>query len=155
MILDELLEFCDETSMILSSGAAALLGDVVDLGAVSLDVGNGEPIYLVITTGSTEIITGSAAGTLTFSLASDAQAAITTGFTQHAISASLTTGASTANADALNAGGKILIVALPTGTYERYLGLMVTVGTANLTAGTVNAFLTKDVSKWVAMPDAL
>lgn len=155
MILDELLEFCDETSMILSSGAAALIGDVVDLGAVSLDIGNGEPIYLVIKTGSTEIITGSAAGTLTFTLASDAQAAITTGFTPHLVSAALVSDDSAANSDALNAGGTILVAALPYGTYERYLGIMVTVGTTALTAGTVNAFLTKDASKWLATADAL
>jgi hypothetical protein len=155
MILDELLEFCDETSVAAASGAAALIGDVVDLGAVSLDIGNGEPIYLVIKTGSTEIITGSAAGTVTFTLASDAQAAITTGYTQHLVSATLVTDDAAANSDALNAGGTILVAALPYGTYERYLGIMITIGTTTITAGTINAFLTKDADKWLALPDAL
>jgi len=76
MIMDELLEFCDATSVAAAAGTA-LVGDVIDLGATPQDLGDGEPMYLVITV-DTSIITGGAAGTIKFQLASDAQAAIAT-----------------------------------------------------------------------------
>jgi len=52
--------------------------------------------------------------------------------------------------------GYTKIYALPAeATYERYLGLWHTVATGNLSAGKINAFLTHDVAKWSASPDAL
>ena len=77
MILDERNEFCDATAVAGSAGTA-LLGDVIDLGATANYIGEGEPLYLVIQT-DTEIITGGNAGTISFALASDAQAAIEIG----------------------------------------------------------------------------
>lgn len=156
MILDERNEFADNVSVAAVAGTA-LIGDVIDLGATSQDIGNGEPLYLVVQTGATEIITGGVAGTIQFQLASDAQAAIATdgSATVHLTSASLVTDDAAANSDALNAGGTIMIAALPPGTYERYLGILCTIGTTTVTAGTINAFLTHDVAKWTALPDAL
>ena len=155
MILDERNEFADAVSVAGSAGTA-LIGDVIDLGGTSQDVGNGQPLYLVIQT-DTEIITGGSAGTIQFSLASDASASIATdgSATVHAVSASLVTDDAAANSAALNAGGVIMAVALPIGTYERYLGILATIGTTTVTAGKINAFLTTDVSKWVATADAL
>lgn len=155
MILDERNEFADAVSVAGSAGTA-LIGDVIDLGATSSDIGNGEPLYLVIQT-DTEIITGGSAGTIQFTLASDAQAAIDTagGATVHAVSASLVTDDAAANSAQLNAGGVILAVALPMGSYERYLGVLATIGTTTVTAGKINAFLTHDVAKWVATADAI
>jgi hypothetical protein len=46
------------------------------------------------------------------------------------------------------------MIALPIGGYERYLGVLCTVATTEVTAGTINAFLTKDPSKWYALPNA-
>jgi hypothetical protein len=37
--------------------------------------------------------------------------------------------------------------------YERYLGILCVTATTTTTAGAINAFLTKDVSKWKAYPD--
>ena len=74
MIMDSNLEFCDAVSVAQAAGID-LLGDVVDLGAVPDDISVGTPVYLVINV-DTEIITGGAAGTIIFQLASDAQAAI-------------------------------------------------------------------------------
>ena len=155
MILDERNEFCDATS-VAAIASTALVGDVIDLGSTSSDIGNGEPLYLVIQT-DTEIITGGNAGTIQFFLASDAQAAIAVdaSATVHLSSASLVTDDAAANSAALNAGGLILAAALPMGTYERYLGILCTIGTTTVTAGKINAFLTNDVSKWAALPDAL
>lgn len=155
MILDERNEFADATSVAAAAGTA-LIGDVIDLGSTSQDIGNGEPLYLVIQT-DTEVITGGSAGTIQFFLASDAQAAIAVdgSATVHLTSPSLVTDDSAANSAALNAGGVILAAALPQGTYERYLGILATIGTTTVTAGKINAFLTKDVSKWVAAADAI
>lgn len=155
MILDERNEFADAVSVAAGAGTA-LIGDVIDLGATSSDIGNGQPLYLVIQT-DTEIITGGSAGTIQFSLASDAQAAIATdgSATVHAVSASLVTDDAAANSAALNAGGVIMAVALPIGTYERYLGILATIGTTTVTAGKINAFLTTNVSKWVATADGI
>jgi hypothetical protein len=155
MILDERNEFADAVSVAGSAGTA-LIGDVIDLGATSSDIGNGQPLYLVIQT-DTEIITGGSAGTIQFQLASDAAAAIATdgSASVHYTSASLVTDDAAANSAALNAGGVIAAVALPNGTYERYLGILATIGTTTVTAGKINAFLTTDVAKWVATADAI
>jgi hypothetical protein len=155
MILDERNEFADAVSVAGSAGTA-LIGDVIDLGGTSQDVGNGQPLYLVIQT-DTEIITGGSAGTIKFQLASDASASIATdgSASVHFDTGTFVTDDAAANSAALNAGGVIAAVALPNGTYERYLGILATIGTTTVTAGKINAFLTTDVSKWVATADAL
>lgn len=157
MILDERNEFCDAVSVAKTAGASYLIGDVIDLGAVSRDIGQGEGIYLVISV-DTEIITGGSAGTISFSLCSDAQAAIAVDGTQttHYTSKAFVTDDSAANDSQLNAGGYPVIVELPFegAVYERYLGIVVTVGTTDTTAGKINAFLTKNPAKYRAYPDA-
>lgn len=75
MILDETLEFADAVSVAAAAGTA-LIGDVIDL-ETARDMGNGQPVYLVIQC-DTSIITGGSAGTIKFQLASDAAAAIAT-----------------------------------------------------------------------------
>lgn len=155
MILDERTEFADAVSVAAAAGTA-LIGDVIDLSATSRDVGHGNPLYLVIQT-DTEIITGGTAGTIEFQLASDAQAAIATdgSATVHLSSGSLVTDDAAANDDRLNAGGYILVAALPQGTYERYLGVLATIGTTTVTAGKINAFLTPQAPVIRSYPDAI
>ena len=146
MILDERLEFCDATSAILNIGNA-IIGDVIDLGATPTlrDIGNGEPMYLVIQVDTAFV---GATATIQFQLASDSTANLATSKTVH-----LDTGAI---AVATWAAGYTKVIALPTEvTYERYLGLWETVATANVTAGKINAFLTHDVAKWTAYDNAI
>lgn len=144
MIFDEMTEFCDATSATINIGNA-ILGDVVDLGATPTlrDIGNGEPLYLVLQV--TTAFAGAGA-TVTFDLCSDSTADLATSKTTH-----LSTGAiPVANL----AVGKQYSFALPHGaTYERYLGLWETVAATNLSAGAVNAFLTRDVALATAYPD--
>lgn len=146
MILDERLEFADATSVAAVAGTA-LIGDVIDLGTVARDIGQGHQVYLVITV-DTEIITGGNAGTIVFTLASDAQAAIATdgSATVHWASTAFVTDDAAANSAQLNAGGIIAAVALPMqgAVYERYLGILATIATTTVTAGKINAFLTYD-----------
>ena len=156
MILDELLEFADATSVAAAAGTA-VIGDVIDLGATSRDIGIGEDMWLIIQT-TTEIITGGSAGTIQFFFVSDSLAtlgaATVASCTQHYATEALVTDDAAANDARLNAGGIIAAVRLPAGTYERYLGILATVATTTVTAGAINAFLTKDYAKWVATADA-
>lgn len=154
MILDERNEFADATSVAGAAGTA-LIGDVIDLGATQRDIGAGAPLWLVIQT-ETEIITGGTAGTIEFKVASDAQAAIAVdgSATVHASSGSLVTDDAAVNDNRLNAGGVIMALALPQGSlYERYLGILCTIGTTTVTAGKINAFLTSDISAYRAYAD--
>ena len=157
MILDERNEFADAVSVAAGTGCA-VIGDVIDLGATSRNIGDGEPLYLVITT-DTEVITGGAAGTIQFDLVSDSLATLGAGVladcTTHFSTGSMVTDDAALNDSRLNAAGVIAAVALPHGTYERYLGILCTIGTTTVTAGKVNAFLTPDVAKWAAYANAI
>jgi len=155
MFVDNYYEFCDATSVAATAGTA-LVGDVVDLEAIGLDLGNGQPVYVVITT-DTEVITGGSAGTITIKVASDAQAAIATdgSATVHLTTSALVTDDAAVNAAVLNAGGVIMCAALPLGTYERYLGILSVVATTEVTAGKINAFLTAGPTGWKAYPNAI
>lgn len=152
MILDERNEFADAASVAAAAGTA-LIGDVIDLGAAHRDIGQGQPVYLVITT-DTEIITAGAAGTIKFQLASDAQAAIATdgSATVHIDTGTFVTDDAAANDAQLNAGGVIFCGPLPIEghVYERYLGILCVTATTTTTAGKVNAFLTLDPTGWKA-----
>lgn len=154
MIIDSLLEFADAESVAAAAGTA-LIGDVIDLGATPQDLGNGQPMYLVITV-DTSIITGGAAGTIKFQLASDAAAAIATdgSATVHIDTGNYVTDDAALND--LDAGTVAFVGALPTGEffgYERYLGILATVATTTVTAGAISAFLTADPRRWRAYAD--
>lgn len=148
MILDERNEFCDATALNTGVAGTYLIGDVIDLGSVSRDIGTGEDLYLVITVDTAATSGGSATGE--FHLASDAQEAIATDGT-----ATYHFSTSAIPVATLVAGYTVAAVRLPSGTYERYLGILQTTAVAAFTAGKVNAFLTKDIAKWAAYPDAI
>lgn len=156
MIMDDRLEFADAVSVAAAAGTA-LIGDVYDSGVAARDLGSGGQIYLVITT-DTEIITGGSAGTIKFQLVSDAQAAIATdgSATVHFDTGTFVTDDAAANSNQLNAGGVIAMVALPLqgAVYERYLGILAIIATTTVTAGKINAFLTRDPAAWRAYADA-
>lgn len=161
MLMDERNEFADNVSVAAAAGTA-LIGDVIDLDPTEISPNNttdlyGSELYVVIRTGATEIITGGSAGTIQFYVVSDALATLGAGVvascTTHLISPSLVTDDSAANSDALNAGGTILCAKLPPGNYERYLGVLCTIGTTTVTAGTIDAFLTADPAIWKPFAD--
>lgn len=148
MIFDERNEFADAAAIALNIGnAIAPNTDVIDLGATPTlrNLGAGEPLFLVLQVDTAFVGTGA---TIQFQLASDSTADLATSKTIH-----LDTGAI---ALATWVAGYTKVIALPDeATYERYLGLWMTVATANVTAGKLNAFLTRDVSRWTAYPDAI
>lgn len=146
MIFDDRTEFADATALSTSGTGRQLVGDVVDMG-VTRDVGDGQPLYLVIQVDTA--VTSAGAATVDFELASDAQAAI-------AVDGSATVHIATGDiGKASLTAGYTKIVALPIGAlYERYLGIIANVGTAAVSAGKINAFLTMNPSKWRAYADA-
>jgi hypothetical protein len=148
MIMDERLEFADATALETSGTDTDLIGDVIDLGSTTSDVGNGQPIYLVIQVDTA--VTSGGSATVDFKLVSDAAAAIAVDgtATQHFASGPVAKAT-------LIVGYTVAVVALPIGTYERYLGIVTTTATAALTAGKINAFLTYDPVGWTALPDAV
>ena len=146
MFIDSRLELADAAAIALNTtNAIAPNCNVIDLGATPTlrDLGAGEPIYLVLQVDT--VFAG--AGNVTFELASDSTADLATSKTVH-----VTTGAL---AYTVYVAGYTKIYALPQEvTYERYLGLWETTS-GNLTGGKINAFITKDVSRYTAYNDGI
>ena len=145
MILDERTELCDATACNTGAAGTYLLGDQIDLGSAA-NVGSIDGLYLVITV-DTGITTAGSAGTISFKLASDDSASISTSTsTVHFQTDAFVTGST-----AIAAGTVLAAVALPKSfTYERYLGILQVTGTTAVNAGKINAFLTTDVTRWAA-----
>lgn len=158
MILDNELTFGEDVDVSQAAGTYNFT-NVVDL-SVARDVGNGQPLYLVlICTGGTDgIITGGSAGTITFQLVSDSTTTIATNGTQsvHLQTKDFVTDGNDANE--IDNGEVIWVVPLPLEyvdeAYERYLGVQAVVATTTTTEGTVSAFLTLDPHGWKSYADA-
>jgi hypothetical protein len=146
MWLDELNEFADALALSTAATGIANVGDIIDLGAGSKPLNDIADLYLVITIDTA--VTSGGAATVQFLLVSDSGAIATDGSaTQHWASAAIPKAT-------LVAGYVVAVVPLPKQPlYERYLGIQQNVGTAALTAGKFNAFLTLDPSNWVAIAD--
>jgi len=149
MILDELCEFADATALSTAATGRAVVGDQIPLSVVG-DIGAGDPIYLVIEVDTA--VTSGGAATVSFELVSDATAALATdgSSTIHFATAAIPKAT-------LVAGYVVAIVALPMQgpVYEGFLGILQNVGTAALTAGKINAFLTSRPAKYQAYADAI
>lgn len=147
MILDERTEFADATSVINAAGLF-LVGDVYDM-TVARNLGNGRPLWLVIQVDTT-LLAAAGAASVSFVLASDAQAAI-------AVDGSATVHFETQVTPKATfvAGYQVCCIPLPGEgpVYEQFLGVLVRIATNPLTAGKVNAFLTTNPKQWKALPD--
>ena len=144
MILDERTEFADALAV-----TSTAITDVIDLGATPTlrNLGGGKDnLWLVI--GVDTAATAAGAATVAFSLESDSTSDLATSATVHWQGPAI--GKAT-----LVAGYVAAVVPIPSGQYERYLGVRATVATGPLTAGKFNAFLTNDASKWQAYADAV
>lgn len=138
MISDKLLTLADGTS--LNTGAAGnyVIGDQIDLGVAARGIGapvGDAMLYLVITVSTTATSGGSATGT--FSLLTDGDPAM----------GSPTVVASSAAFAVANmtAGTLLAVIPIPPGypSWERYIGLRQTTGTAAFTAGAIDAYFTQ------------
>lgn len=140
MILDSRLEFADAVALSTAgTGLRLVAGSQVDL-SVARDIGAGDSLWFVV---QVDTAVAGTSSTVAFILASDSTAAI-------AIDGSATIHAeSAAIAEATLIAGYQLAVKVPmeSPAYERYLGVLIRVGAAALSAGKINAFLTHDVAK--------
>lgn len=158
-----------------ADASPVLLGNVIDLGAVVTFPFGGETMYFVVTC-TEQIITGGTAGTISFSLYSGPEAAITTTPSLHIKSHDILTDDATALATAIadpaaptfptslgnvagatgnRAGGILVCAPLPAGpVYQRYLGAFRQVLTTTTTAGKVDMFLTANPIYWRAFADS-
>jgi hypothetical protein len=145
-IMDKLVEFADEFDIsAVGTAGTKNLTNQIDLQVVR-DIGNGEPVYLVVAVGATEVITGGNAGTIEVQLVSDDSASIATdgSASLHYASQAFVTDDADANDAALSAGKVLVCVPLPLDggePYERYLGVQIVIATTTITAGTLNAWL--------------
>lgn len=165
MLIDKNNEFADAVS-VANVAATINIGSTIDLSTAGIDVGNGTPLWLVVSV-DTAIVTGGSTGTLQFALVSDSTAVPATDSTRsvHALSPAFVTD----DDPTIPAGRQLFCFALPlcndyvsrsvagvdvtTGPgapYERYLGVQAIIATTTITAGKVNAFLTHDPLGWKA-----
>lgn len=154
MMVDKRNEFADDVDLATAGTGVQNVGDVID-AAPARDVGAGHVPYLVIQV--SKAFTSGGSATVEFRLVSDSVStpAIDGNETIHYKSdafpvASLVQGWQIAvpfpygDSEAPNNTG-----------YERYIGVAANVGTAALTAGAINAFVTYDPpTHWKSYPDA-
>lgn len=139
MILDAQNEFSDGQAVT----ATAISTNVIDTGPQAQQQGGtGEQLYFVVQTRTAATDTSSDA-TLTVSLESAANEALSSGPVVHFSTGALAFGTFSP------AGTVLACVALPLGVdYKRYLGVRYTVASGPLTAGNFDAFLTRDPQQW-------
>lgn len=143
MITDVRNTFAKQVSCAAAAGTAQI-GDSIDLGSVHRDIGQGKPVFLVITV-DTEIFTGGGAGTVQFQFVSAATSTLTTSPNVHAQTPAFVTGGTGTQA-ALKAGAILFDQAIPLEgvTYLEFVGILCVTGTTTTTSGKINAFLTID-----------
>lgn len=144
MFLDKQNEFSDSQAVTVTAISTNVIDTlpmannpnlVQNLGASA----NQAAAFLVLQVDTT--FTAAGAATLTISLESDSTANLATSPTVHFTSAAIPVAS-------LVAGTTLLVIPLPTGNYERYLGLRFTVGTGPFTAGAISGFITRDIQTW-------
>ena len=150
MILDERTEFADATALGTGGTGRALVGDVAPLSQARSLGSSGKQMFMVLQVDTT--VTSGGSATVSFELASDAQAAIATDGTATVHFATAAIPKAT-----LVAGYTVAVIALPLEppNYETFLGILQNVGTAALTAGKINAFLTMDPAVWKAYDNGI
>ncbi len=149
MILDKMIEFADATSVGAPNNTTVNIGDTINLTNIR-DIGNGEPMYLVIQV--TTAITSGGAAKVAFQLVSDSTdtIAVNGDQSQHGRTENIAVAT-------LVAGYELAIVIPPQmdNAFEQYLAFQAveTVGQA-LTGGAVNAFITSHPSSYKSYADA-
>ena len=141
MLMDKQLTFAESAAT--GNTGTRVIGDIIDLGAAR-DIGTGEPVYLNVVV-QTGITVASSTGTIQFRLSSGTDNAVTSGVVDHLTSATLAT-----STTAIPAGTEVFNVALPAGSYGRYLALREVVATQNTNAGKIAGYLSKSQASYTA-----
>lgn len=146
MIVDKLNQFCDGVAANTGAAGSYLLGNQIDLRVAS-DLGHTEGAYLVIKTKT--LLTSGLDGTISFTIASDSTAAIDPATS----SKHLTTPVKAVGSGGIPANTILFAGQMPyegSIPYERFLGILQNTGVAAMTAGTIDAFLVRDLAAWKA-----
>lgn len=155
MIIDSRLEFADALALTAGPGTQ-VVANTVTTGSIVRDLGNGEPVYFCVTVDTSIIGTTDATGTITYQLVTDSNTNLTTAPVVLASSSVLVTDTTATAANKSIAGSIPFLIALPQGAnYKEFLGIKIVTATRAITAGKVNAFLTKDLAGSAIYPDAL
>lgn len=141
MILDEDNEFADNVALPTGALGRALVTD--NINQLIADSRLAGELYLVIQI--TQAPASGGAAKVAFELVSDSTGSIAVdgSATQHA-------GLGPYAVADLVVGKQITVALPPAPSYEKYLGLLVNVSGAALTAGRFNAFLTPAPARWTA-----
>jgi len=144
MLLDERSELAQNLPLNTGGAGTYLLGDVIDT-EVARDL-DGSDMFLVIVMRTAATSGGAATGQ--FLLVSDAGAAIATdgSATEHARTAAIPVAS-------LIAGHRVCAFRLPSGAYERYLGVLQVTGGAAFSGGRVDMFFVSDPALYRSYAD--
>jgi hypothetical protein len=142
MYIDRNLRFADEQALTATADGAT----TVDL-TVARDIGISPDVYVVFVVTETLDSAGEAA-TLTIALTTDDNSTLTS-------DTSIQTLASAIAEASLVAGYKRVFKVQPGLAFERYLGIVFTVGTENFTSGKVSCFLTTEPELYRQYADPL
>lgn len=143
MLLDNELVFSSAQAVTASAASTNLY----DFGSAGVDVGTGESLYLVISVVTAALNDSSGTdATVTPSIETDDNAAFSSATTAATLPAF-------SHADAV--GTQKIYRLNPGEIAERYMRIFYTVASGPLDAGAFDAFIVKDVHKWVAKANAV
>jgi hypothetical protein len=141
MFVDKQNEFSDSQAVTATAISTNVIDTLPMTGNPNLtqNLGGFQGAFLVVQID----VTFTGATSMAISLESDSTANLATSPTVHYNSGAIVEASLVAGAN----GGNFIIIPLPVGAYERYLGLRYTVvGTHG--AGAISAFLVRDIQNW-------
>lgn len=138
-LLDKQNEFSDSQAITVTAISTNVINTLPGASFTNVTQNLGGTLGSTFLVVQVDTLFAGTAGTLNISLESDSTANLATSPTVHYSSGSIP--------QASLIAGYQLVIPLPFGNYEKYLGLRYTVG-GTITAGAVSAFLTRDVQTW-------
>jgi hypothetical protein len=140
MFVDALLLFSDAQAVTAAAGST----NTVNLGAANMDIGTGEPLYVVVVVDTTMDDSGDDS-TITVAIEGDSTTTITPDATQDLFTI-----------PAVTAAGSVFIARLDPAAdplQYQYLRLKYTPANGNLSAGAFTAFITNNIDRFDAKAD--
>jgi hypothetical protein len=141
MLVDKQLEFSDSQAVTTTAISTNVIDTLPMTGNPNLtqNLGGFQGAFLVVQVD----VTFTGATSMAISLESDSTANLATSPTVHFNSGAILEASLIAGSN----GGNLIVIPLPAGAYERFLGLRYTV-VGTHTAGSISAFITRDIQNW-------
>lgn len=140
MLIDTNLFFADATALSTAGTGTSKYGNSVNLKTALMDQGEGHPMWLCAYVHT--VVTSGGSATLQLALTGADNQGLTTNPENYFLSDAFTI------AQLTPAGTRLFITALPKRLYKQHLGIRQIIGTAALTAGALNVFITSDPDNW-------